>query len=371
MTTQNYVGIIQTSSGCQIEILPKISKSMSQACARSLLVKMLVKLQDSPFKESTLADIDPQKMSLFELVFSLFLSRVREIIQTGIVRQYVDQQGNLVFLRGKLQFYEHIRRNCIERSRFYCEYDEYELNHPINRLMKLALSTVSKLSKSSINLQTCNEYLHWFDHVPESHDFRTDFRAIKQDRFVQHYEKALPIAKLILEQMNPLTVPGQHSVFSMLFNMNRVFEDYVAAKLDLKMRGWQINKRVARKYLVDEHNNQKNFLLIPDLELTHVGDNQIESRRVIADTKWKLINEKNPYDLTETDLYQMFTYAKKYLVDQLVKVVVLIYPATDNFKSPLNPFWFDQHRTEVLLVLPFDLQNDQLVVPQDLKNFDW
>ncbi|MCY3627524.1 MAG: McrC family protein [Gammaproteobacteria bacterium] len=369
LTSQNYVGVIQTSSGCQIEILPKISKWMSQEDARVILVKMLVELKDSPFKEATMANLDPRKMPLFELVIRLFLNYVQEIIKKGIARQYVDLQNNLVFLRGKLQLYEHIRRNSVDRSRFYCEYDEFERNRPINRLIKQALLTVSKLSKSSINLQTCKEQLHWFDNVPASQDFRMDFRAIKQDRFIQHYEKALQICRLILEQMNPLTRPGQHEVFSMLFDMNRVFENYVAAKLNSNLSEWQIEPKVERKYLVEEHENQNAFELIPDLELKQKAKSEFKFNSVIADAKWKLLDETKPsFAISRSDVYQLFAYAKKFMIDQDLKIVVLIYPKTEQFGEPLQPFWFKKG-LEVLYVIPFDLIEDKPVTTSLVNPF--
>lgn len=362
LTAQNFVGVIQTPSGNQIEILPKTSISTSGERARSTLIKMLVELRDSPFHEGVVANLDAHNMPLFELIIGQFLKHVGNIVRKGIARKYVDHEGNLVFLRGKLQLREHLKRNMIDQSRFYCEYDEYERNRPVNRLIKGALHECMKVSRSTANRQLCREYLFWFDQVPITKNYKSDFRAIKQDRFVNHYQKALPLCRLILARLNPLTKQGQNQCISVLFDMNRVFENYVASKLRTKITRWSLKTQVSQQYLVERYRDKPIFRLIPDLEFSR-GD-----FRVIADTKWKLIDEnKSSYNIKPTDLCQMFTYLKKYLAFQTVKVVVLVYPATDNFKRALKPFWFDRQQTEVLMVVPYDLQSDELIGFQEIE----
>lgn len=362
LTAQNFVGVIRTASGNQIEILPKTSVSASEEAARDILIKMLVELRDSPFHEGVMANLHAHNMPLFELLIGQFLKHVGNIVRKGIARKYVDQEGNLVFLRGKLQLREHIKRNMIDQSRFYCEYDEYERNRPVNRLIKGALHVCMKVSRNTTNRQLCREYLFWFDQVPITKNYKSDFRAIKQDRFVNHYQKALPLCRLILARLNPLTKQGQNQCISVLFDMNRVFESYVASKLSTQFPRWHLKTQVRHQYLIEVHRGERKFGLKPDLEFSQ-GD-----FCVIADTKWKLIDEaRQPYDIKQPDLYQMFAYAKKYLHSQLIKVVVLVYPATDNFTQPLKPFWFDRDRKEVLLVLPYDLESGELIGFQEIE----
>ena len=370
LTAQNYVGVIQTPSGCQIEILPKTASRATVEQARELLVKMLIEVRDSPFKEGVLSNLEAQRRPLFELILSQFLNYVGDIIRKGIARKYVEQQGNLVFLRGKLQISEHIKRNMIDQSRFYCEYDEYERNRPINRLIKGALEVVQKVSRNTSNRQLSREFLYWFDQVPSTKNYLSDFRAIKQDRFVHHYQKALPICKLILARLNPLTKQGKSRCISVLFDMNRVFENYVAAKLITQFPDWRISTQVSSKHLIENHNGKSLFRLIPDLEFRR------DYHKVIADTKWKLIDENEQgYGISQADMYQLFAYLKKYLgsdseqKNQIKKEVVLIYPKTTNFTKPLRPFYYDSSRDEILHVFPFDLENDELITAPDYPLF--
>ncbi len=362
LVVQNYTGVVRTSTECQIEILPKVSKSHGQREARETLVKMLIELEDSPFKEGVVADLKAHEMPLFELIMRQFLKHVSDIVRKGIARTYVEHQDNLLFLRGKLQLPEHIKRNTTIRNRVYCEFDEYEVDRPINRLIKGALKVVQRESKSSVSKQLCRECLIWFDRVPATIDPPSDFRSVRRDRNIQHYQPAMPTCRLILEGLNPLTQSGENRAVSMMFDMNRVFEDYVAAKLVEQFPNWKIYTQVQEHSVIEKHAGKSAFGLRPDLELVNAHS------RIVADTKWKLIdqNERSTnYGILQGDVYQLFAYTKKHLECQPVKRVFLIYPRTDEFAAPLDPFWF-RESDEVLYVVPYDLEADKLIPPADI-----
>lgn len=366
LTVQQYTGVIRTGSGCHIEILPKISRRGDPEAARALLVKMLIELRDSPFKEGTVADLCAHDMPLFEILMRQFLDHVGDIVRKGIARTYVSQRNNLVFLRGKLQLAEHIRRNASDQSRLYCEFDEYEIDRPVNRLIKGALEIVNRLTQDVTNQQRCREFLFWFDQAPGTINSKMDFRAVQQDRLIQHYEPAMPTCRLILEGLNPLTQEGDRRAVSVLFPMNQVFESYVSAKLGQSLRNWRISARVRGQALVEMHRGSKIFKLVPDLEF-HRG-----KERVIADTKWKLLDRNarsEKYGISQADIYQLFAYSRKYLSTQAQRRVILIFPKTDSFDQPLEPFWFEKNR-DVLYVLPYNLDEDNLIVPKDFFLFE-
>jgi 5-methylcytosine-specific restriction enzyme subunit McrC len=80
----------------------------------------------------------------------------------------------------------------------------------------------------------------------------------------------------------------------------------------------------------------------------------------ILDTKWKLINQDNPIPkysqnnqdtIKQADIYQLFTYGKKYGVKKLV----LIYPKWDNFNED---FSFNLDDGLCLNIKQFNLDND-------------
>ena len=329
--------------------------------AREMLIKMLIELRDSPFKEGTVADLRAHEMPLFEILIRQFLDHVGDIVRKGIARTYVSRRDNLVFLRGKLRLAEHIRYNAFDQSRLYCEFDEYEIDRPVNRLIKGALKIVSRLARDATNQQRCREFLFWFDQVSGTKDSKMDFRTVQKDRMIQHYELAMPTCRLILEDLNPLTQEGDRRALSPLFPMNQVFEDYASVKLRQKFKNWQVSTQINGQTLVDRHRGKKIFRLIPDLEFRRGKE------RVLADTKWKLLDqnaESEKYGISQADIYQLFAYSQKYLSTQSPRRVILIFPSTDTFNQPLEPFWFEKKK-DVLYVLPYDLAEDRLITPEN------
>lgn len=368
LVVNHYVGVIKTAQGTHIEILPKISKVYDQEASRKLLVRMLIDLRYSRFKEGTQADLAKHSMPIFETLIKVFLDHVSDIVRKGIARTYVSEQDNLVYLRGKLQLNQHLVKNVVDRSRFYCEYDVYEQDRPLNRLIKHALEIVRSITKDPKNRQRVREFLYWFGSVRPSKDITRDFQSIRYDRLAQHYQPAMPICELILKKFNPLTQTGKNRVISVLFSMHDVFEDYVTQKLHTQFSDWRVNSQVRREHLVHDHQGKRYYQLKPDLEF--VPTTREGSDRIIGDIKWKLINSGSSYDynIKQNDLYQIFSYLKKYLRHQSHKKAVLIYPLTDSFRTPLKEFWFDENKHEVLYVLPFDLseEKEELVVSDNL-----
>ena len=354
---QNQVGLIRTPAGTQIEILPKLSRHGTAEQSRRLLVKMLIELENSPFCEAAAADLKAYRMPLFELLLRYYLDQVGHVVRRGIARSYVSRQGNLNQLRGKILVSQNIRHNAANAARFYCEYEEFMADRPINRLIKSGLVITARLTSEPKTQQLCREHLGWFDGVSTTSDWKTDFKRIRWDRNVRHYKKAMPPCRMLHERLNPLTQQGGNRAISMLFPMEKVFEDYVAACLRRQLCDWKIETQKQGHYLVDDHLGQPIFALRPDLLLSN------GATRVVADTKWKLIDEQDhqhKYGITQADMYQLFGYGRKILATAERPLVILIYPRSEQFSAPLPDFSFEKDGCR-LLVLPFDLHTGQLI----------
>lgn len=349
---QNQVGLIRTGSGQQIEILPKLSRQGSAEQSRRILVRMLVELKNSPFTEAVAADLDAHRMPLFELLLRYFLDQVAVVVRRGIARSYVQREGNLSQLRGKILVRENLRANAANAARFYCQYEEFMADRPINRLIKSGLVITAGLTKLPRSQQICRELLGWFEEVQVPSDWRKEFRHIHWDRNVRHYRKAMPPCRMLHERLNPLTRQGGNRAIAMLFPMERVFEDYVGACLRRQFQGSRVESQKRGRYLVDNHVGNPIFALRPDFVL-NLGEGLL-----VADAKWKIINENdrpNKYGISQTDMYQLHAYAAKWLRGATTPEVWLIYPAQENFGRPLPPFEFESGGT-CLKVLPFDLE---------------
>ncbi|GEA12976.1 McrC family protein [Alteromonas sp. KUL49] len=354
LQVQNYAGVILTPDGTQIEVLPKIAKGEDENAhsnARKALLNMLTALKGFNHLQTSSADISKAKVPLLEVFISQFLKSVNELVKRGLKSGYVKQQDNLFYLKGKLLVGQQLKKNLVNKHKFFVEYDEYLLDRPANRLIHTALLKVAKISKSAQSQKLLRELNFVFDEVQKSKDIKADFSKVKLDRGMGYYKVPLKWAELILNNFSPLTLKGQRNAMSLLFPMELVFESYVAQQLHRALPNHMTLSAQARsKYLVT-HGDTRFFNLKPDLEIKENGETT-----VILDTKWKLIDESlnngtDKYGLSQVDFYQMFAYGHKYLGGN--GNLVLIYPKHDGFTQPIeHSFDFDEKLK--LWVIPYD-----------------
>ena len=88
LQAQNYVGVIQTKDGTTIEILPKIKNATIEK-SKEILIKMLKTLKNSPFKNSSVANLKSSKIPLFEIFISMFLEELTILVRNGIKSDYI------------------------------------------------------------------------------------------------------------------------------------------------------------------------------------------------------------------------------------------------------------------------------------------
>ena len=358
LQVQNYAGVILCPDGTQIEVLPKVVKNNDKAnsdeLARLSLLMMLKSLKQFRHIETEVASIKKQKMPLMEIFIAQFLNAVNRLVKKGIKSNYVSEQSNSSFLKGKLLHSQQLRHNFINRHKFFVEYDAYLINRAENRVIHSALALVSSYTKNNKSKKLVQELLFTFDEIPLSTNYKDDFSRIKLSRGMQHYEASISWARLILEGFSPQSMLGRHNAYSLLFPMEAVFENFVAKYLKQRTpQPLKLSAQVQSKSLVS-YGDKHYFRLKPDLYLKDV----IEGDTVL-DTKWKLIDQskkagKDKFGLSQGDFYQMLGYGYKYLNGE--GNLVLIYPKTDSFNEPLeHSFNYDNENRLKLRVLPFDI----------------
>jgi len=344
LQAQNYVGVIQTKDGTTIEILPKIQE-ISIEESKKILIKMLKTLKKSPFKNFNMAHLKPDSMPLLEIFITMFLDELSMLIKKGIKSDYVTQEENLAYLKGKLQMKEQIARNSIHKERFFVAYDEYVSNRVENRLIKTTLQYLYKQSKTNSNKKRIREYLFVFDEVGVSHAVKSDFAKVKLGRQMKDYEQILIWVKTFLLEHSYSPYKGSDLAFALLFDMNLLFESYVGHHL--KRSNDNVRLQDKRHHLA--FSSQKGiYALRPDIV--------IDDGTAIADTKWKILSkEKTRQGIAGSDLYQMYAYGTKY---NNCKKLYMIYPKDTQTTLPI----YNYHKDESLplSILFFDLQSKTL-----------
>lgn len=363
--TKNYVGIIETSKGLTLEILPKIffdyvveDYNIELLNTKKVFLKMLSKLKNSPFLNISSAHLKTSSsFPLLEVFIESYINEIKKIIRVGVKSQYVDKQENLNFLKGKIVNSLNIKNNHSNKARFSCVFDEFSENMVYNQLIKSTLLKLNLISKSHFNRTSIRQLLHHFDLINESSDFISDFKKVNNNnRLFTNYKQAISWSEVFLMNKSFTNFSGDSKNMAILFPMERIFEDYIGYLMKTYTDGHEIKTQDKSYYLVSNHKAKNKFRLKPDI----VATNEVNQEQIIFDTKWKLLDEsqeKKNYNISQSDMYQLYAYGKKYgLGNSLTKEpkLVLLYPSNPNFQNPLDEFIYEGEL--VLNVIPFDLK---------------
>lgn len=329
ITIKNYVGLIQLKNGYQIQVLPKINFSSSNdVCnenTKRIFLKMLRSMKDFPSKVFNDANLKIDQMNLYEVFINMYLQEVRRLIKHGIKSAYISKEDNNNFFKGKLLTNQHIRKNIIHKERFYVSYDEFHPNRPENKLIKSTLFKLQKLTTSAKNSKEIRQLLTAFETVDLSSNYSLDFSKIQINRNTQDYEILMKWSKVFLFNKSFTTFSGSSTSRALLFPMERVFESYVAQQIKkvLVPEGWKVFTQDKGHYLFTSPN--KCFALKPDIVC------RCDDKTIIMDTKWKNIDksEKKNYGISQSDMYQMYAYSKKYKTPD----IWLLYPINDKMRE--------------------------------------
>ncbi len=345
LKAKQYVGVLETKSGLSIEILPKIARTDTTE-TRAIFLTMLKALKVSPFKHFNKSTLNFEKMHILEIFITMFCEELSALIKRGIKCDYISNTDNSLFLKGRLEIAEHLQKNIINRERFYITFDEYQKNRVENRIIRTTLEFLYSKSTSNQNKKRLRESLFAFDEVEPATDIKKSFAKVQLNRQMKDYALVLDWCEIFLSSQCTTPFKGSTLAFALLFDMNRIFEDYVASCLRRDNPEKDISTQVSRKYLIESP--RKEFKLKPDI---------IIDDTVVADTKWKILDSYLPHNgISQSDIYQMYAYGKKYKV----KEILLIYPYTPAFpKVTETTYTFEEHIT--LRILAFDCKTGTFV----------
>lgn len=383
LKARNFVGLIQTKSGFCLEILPKTFRTDNEnqgfekhqdkvSEAKQILLNMLRTLRSSPYKQSHISNLKIHRFPLLEVFAIMFLDEVERLIKRGIKSDYVVREENRTFLKGKLLFGENLKRNFAHKERFFTASDEFIADIAPNRLI---VSTILFLSAQGFSPRTSgriSQARFIFADIGPSKSIDKDFALCPSSRHYKDYELLLAWCEIFLRRKSFMPYQGGDKAFALLFDMNKLFESFVAWHLKRACGGkCVISAQESRKYLLEVGGVRK-FQIKPDI-VCRKSDSGGNNVVFIADTKWKILesSESNNYGIAQGDLYQMFAYlakyqcAKGYLIypkiagNESIKHKSFTYRAQVCFYNQYNPAGYTEHskQTIKLKIYFFNLHN--------------
>jgi 5-methylcytosine-specific restriction enzyme subunit McrC len=373
---KNYVGVVQVP-GVLIEILPKINATASadvpgnEHWARHNLLYMLAVSRSVPILERDVAAQFVHRMKLHETLIAVFAQRLLDELKRGVHHAYVYREENLSVVRGRILLSAHLKHNGGRAERILVGYDDFSADGWLNRILNATcrvLAAVTTILKTEHQLRTIMLQLADVEDV----DVRIeDFAKVQLTRNAERFRPFLDFCRLVYERMSAAASYGRAHTFSLLFPMDRLFEEFIGRFLckypketGLNRSRIHLQSRNRDRWLMRTGDGHPVFRLRPDILIEHDDG----ATRFIVDTKWKLADSKSNLKggAVESDVYQLYAYANRFAAP----TSILLFPATGGASA--KRFWLadDPMRRSVhvdFVDLGYELAKDIPRIQRDLR----
>lgn len=331
----NFVGVIQAGN-LTIEVLPKIDKGSATAANESIdelekkdqqaakeksqwqkvLLDMLKECRLLRVNHVDYANLNLRSNSILDIYLELFLAETEKLLHGGLLKKYRKNEGNQTALKGQLQFSKQIAYNTTHQERFYVRYTEYNRNNIYNQILFKTLCLIPRISNRSYLLDKVGRLQLDFPEVSTSNVNAETFNRLQFNRKTERYKEALLISKMLLFNYRPDITGGAENVIAILFDMNKLWEEFVYRRLKKEEgNGISIYRQQSEDFWMSDV-LIKPKTIRPDIII------QSADETIVVDTKWKMLEDLVPSD---EDLKQMFVYNLFWTS----KKSILLYPAAN------------------------------------------
>lgn len=345
-----YCGVLQLGD-LTLEILPKIHGTERQpGQSRQILIKMLSAIQKLDLHSSDTANLNIQKHVLLDVFILSFAEQLQNLLRGGMHHTYVQQKENLQVVKGKIDVTMQLKHNLCHQHKTYCQYDEFVTDNLQNQIIKTTLKYLSRFARSNRVLQLLESLCGVFVEVSDLFPTSSDWAKLKFNRTNENWQDILIQCKWFLNGMSPDVISGNEQSISLLFSMNILFEEYITIELKKAFsKQYEVLAQKPQKKLLKHSDGSQIFVMKPDI---YVRGKSTHESIAILDTKWKLLKgEERKMGVSQSDLYQMYTYAGSYDVDK----VMLLYPKQYGLES-LKSQWMFSDDSKTLEIIQIDLE---------------
>lgn len=322
------VGVV-AAEGCSLEILPKIDfpeefdDQKRSGRIRKQLVHMLAVVLDMKISSGAVTDLGWQKENLLEILIGLFSRKLADLLRQGMPRRYVSYEDDLSALRGQLNITRQFTSLIAHPQRLACRFDALSPDTALNQIMKAAISRLARISRSNENQRRLSELAFAYAEIGDVPIQALRWHELILDRTNERWSEVVNLARLLLGNRFQTTSGGKGRGFSLLFEMNTLFEEYISVMLRRALAGssLSVTSQGGRLYcLEDVENGTRRFMTKPDILIKQ------ESRvELVLDTKWKRLSaqiDDPKQGVSQSDIYQMMAYGQIYQCPRLM----LLYP---------------------------------------------
>ncbi|MBL8775347.1 MAG: hypothetical protein JNK12_05430 [Acidimicrobiales bacterium] len=287
VTAAQHVGIV-FAGDCEVRIRPKV--------AVERLFFLLGYAADSTGWHQDAADFGEADDLVSAMVHG-FLHQTDRAFSQGILQGYRRVEEAIPAVRGRIREADQVRRRFGLALPVEVAYDDFTTDIAENLLIRSAAARLRQLrdldDRSRHRLARLDAVLEGVSYLIPGH--RPP--EIRFSRLNDRYRGATTLARLILDNLSVELHRGGHTAVSFLFDMNKVFEDFVTAALTVEFGRLGLRVTPQWRGYLDEAGR---VTIKPDLTWWSAG-----RCRGVADIKYKSLYKA---DMPNADAYQALAY---------------------------------------------------------------
>jgi 5-methylcytosine-specific restriction enzyme subunit McrC len=299
-------------------------------------------------KHWVLADAE-RAPTLDALLASILMKLMRARLSIGLGRDYVDEEGTLQGIRGRINFADSLKNRTFERGQATCEFQGYSANAPRNQIIRTTLARLIQAGQFGPEADSANQLRHSLRRLTRSLDI-IDLIELTPDlihrqqlgRNDSDYRLMLSISALILQRQMPSESAGGNHLPALnrdALLLYKVYERFVANFYRIHLHGWDVSTQKRLEW----HEKQANKYL-PSMKPDLVLQERSSSRLIILDTKFTahsfIENQWGKEGFDSSHLYQLYAYlrSQEHLSDaHRTGTGILLYPVIhDSFSERIE-----------------------------------
>lgn len=229
----------------------------------------------------------------------LFASQAGEALRRGLLTGYRSADETAMVVRGRIRLGDQLRRHHGRLIPLEISHNEHTPDIAENRVLRAACDTLLRLPgrlATEVQGRLLRLRVRLAGITPVTRGERLP--AWLPSRLNARYHPALRLAELVVRGESVEHRPGDVTVHGFMFDMAKVFEDFVTTALCDALAGHDGQCVRQATHHLDEHNAIR---MVPDFVRYNTDGRPL----AVADAKYKA---ERPAGYPDADLYQMLAY---------------------------------------------------------------
>lgn len=297
----SWVGVLKYKN-TQFQILPKLicDNENNQENILKNLIFMLSYTKKLNIKTSENAQLAASKNPFIEILIREYAKSLFDCLKRLTPKNYVREEDNLNYLKGKIKFSENIRHNSSNQAKFYCEFDEFSEDNILNQLFFFVSTCLFNISNDSNNKKLLKLIMNYFADIKLVRFDKFKARKIKLSRNQELFRKPFNLAKMFVEQTSVDLSKNKFENIALVWDMNVLFEEFIfeVMRQNQTALGCKVTAQKGKRLLVGDNSKKRNTFV--DVMIKK-GDEQI-----VLDTKYKKFVDSDSF--SNGDVFQVSTY---------------------------------------------------------------